>query len=135
MITELQCSIELEGQKFGELIGNLDVTSIVRFSWISFLLGVSCGVPFLQYTLIREENTSLRSLLSMVTRNWLISDPGETDASRGEVGYTSEATSDPVAQRGCRSCLFRYGRNSEADVFLQSGQCLSLVHLHRIILQ
>ena len=50
VIIELQGSIEMEGEKSGELIGNLDVTNIVRFSWISFLLGVSWGVPFLQCT-------------------------------------------------------------------------------------
>ena len=38
---ELQGSIEIEGEKSGELIGNLDVTNIIRFSWIPFLLGVS----------------------------------------------------------------------------------------------
>ena len=48
VIIELQGSIEIEGEKSGEFIGNLDVTNIVRFSWIPFLLGVSCGVPFLQ---------------------------------------------------------------------------------------
>ena len=31
VIIELQGSIEIEGEKSGELIGNLDVTNIVRF--------------------------------------------------------------------------------------------------------
>ena len=48
VIIELQGSIEIEGEKSGELIGNLDVTNIVRFSWIPCLLEVSWGVPFLQ---------------------------------------------------------------------------------------
>ena len=48
VIIELQGLIELEGGKCEELIGNLDVTNIVRFSWIPFLLGLSWGTPILQ---------------------------------------------------------------------------------------
>ena len=44
VIIELQGSIEIEGEKSGELIGNLDVTNIVRFLPPRTIL----GVPFLQ---------------------------------------------------------------------------------------
>lgn len=40
VIIELQGSIELEGEKSGELIGNLDVTNIVRISQVHLLLSV-----------------------------------------------------------------------------------------------
>ena len=40
VIIELQGSIEIEGDKSGELIGNLDVTNVVCNSSVHLLLGV-----------------------------------------------------------------------------------------------
>ena len=41
VVIELQGSIEIQGEKSGEFIGNLDVTNIVRISLMHILLGVS----------------------------------------------------------------------------------------------
>jgi hypothetical protein len=69
-------------------------------------------------------------------------DLGETDAqdrlssSRGEAGHTSEAISGPTAQRRCRSCLLRYGRNSETEArFLKTASTYRWCICCRIVIQ
>jgi hypothetical protein len=147
VLIELQGSIKIEGEKSGELIGNLDVTNIVRifsdgFTPQSILRrsALQCA-PNTRYYAKQTRPFALCCLLSVVTATWLIYDPGEADtqdrpsSSRGEADQASEAIGGPVAQRQCRSCLLRYGGNSETEAcFLKTASayrwciCCRIVH-------